>query len=201
MSAPIAFDIAFPTNYELVELDRIDRSGGKKAYSFPGSRPVDRQQELAVAPIVEVRPAEGDPWIAVFDGVEGYAVPPALHRAVIALPDGWTFCVIKEGIGVMVRANDPRSTSEVESWPITGYLTVPDCELIVIADFTTLVAYGREGLAWRSRRLALDDLKILRAEDHVLHVSGYFGLEDEDTTFTVDLRTGDAHGQPWQPPE
>ena len=101
---------------------------------------------------------------------------------------------------MVVRANDPLATHEIESWPVTGYFVVPNVELVVFADFTNLVAYGREGVAWRSRRLALDDLKIVRPEDHVLHVIGFFG-DEEDVPFTVDLRTGDAQGQPWQPPE
>lgn len=200
MSQPVEFDIAFPVHYDLVLLDRIERLGGKEVFAFPGAHPVDRQQELAVAPIVEVTPAGGDPWIAVFSGAEQYGVPPAVHHAVIALPDGWTFCLIRSGSGMIVRADDPRITSEIESWPITGYLVVPSVELIVFADFTKLVAYGRGGHAWRSRRLALDDLKIIRSEGHVLHVTGFFG-DKEDVPFTVDLRTGDAQGQPWQPPE
>jgi hypothetical protein len=101
---------------------------------------------------------------------------------------------------VIVRADDPLATSEIESRPITGYLVVTDVDLVVFADFTNLVAYGQDGLAWTSRRLALDDLKIIRSEADVLHVTGFFGQE-EAVPFTVDLRTGAAHGRPWRPPE
>jgi hypothetical protein len=200
---PLAdLDVAFPIHYELVRLDRIERLGGKSVFAYPGAQPVDRQQELAVTPILEVHPAGGDPWIGVFYGADEYAVPPAVHHAAIAFPDGWTFCVIRSGSGMIVRADDPLTTSEIESWPITGYLVVPDSDLVVFADFTNLVAYGREGIAWRSRRLALDDLKIIRSEDDVLHVTGFFGdLDEEDVPFSVDLRSGEGAGQPWQPPE
>lgn len=202
MPPPVGFDVAFPVRYELVELDRIERLGGKEVFAFPGAHPVDRQQELAVAPILEVTPAGGDPWIAVFSGAEEYGVPPAVRDVVIALPDGWSFCVIRSGSGVVVRADDPLTTSRVASWPITGYAVVPDSDLVVFADFTNLVAYGREGVAWTSRRLALDDLKIVRAENQVLHVTGFFGdLDEEEVPFSVDLQSGEASGQPWQPPE
>ena len=197
MSPPLAFEPGFPVRYQLVELDRIDRSGGKKAYSYPGARPVDPQQELAVSPILEVRPAGSDPWVAIFSDLEAFSTP---LDAVVALPDPSTFCVIRLGAGVTVRADDPRITSEIEAWPIAGYVVVPEVELVVFADVgsLSLVAYGGEGVVWKSRRLALDDLKIVRAEGHVLHVTGFFG-DKRDVPFTVDLRTGDAQGQPWQP--
>jgi len=80
MAEPVEFDVAFPVHYDLVALDRIERLGGKEVFAFPGAKPVDRQQELAVGPILDVRPEGGDPWIAVFYGAEGYAVPPAARR-------------------------------------------------------------------------------------------------------------------------
>jgi hypothetical protein len=133
MSESLVGETAFPVHFDLVTLDRIDRSGGKDVFAFPGARPVDRQQELSAGPILEVRPAAGDPWIAVFYGAEGYAVPPAVGRAVIAFPDGRTFCVIRNGSGVIVRADDPLATSEIESRPITGYLVVTDVDLVTRA--------------------------------------------------------------------
>jgi hypothetical protein len=196
VSPPLGFEPGFPAHYQLVELDRIDRSGGTKAYAYPGARPVDRQQELAVAPILEVRPAGSNPWVAVFADLEAHVS----FEAVIALPDPSTFCVIRHGAGVTVRADDPRITREIEALPITGCLVVPDLELVVFADFTSLVAYGVQGPVWRSRRIAMDDLKIVRAEGRILHVTGSFG-DKQDVPFTVDLRTGDAQGQPWQPSE
>ena len=55
MAERVEFEIAF-VHYDLVQLARLD---GKEVLAFPGARPVDRQQELAVAPILEVRPAAG----------------------------------------------------------------------------------------------------------------------------------------------
>jgi hypothetical protein len=48
---------------------------------------VDRQQELAVAPILDVRPAGSDPWIAVFYGavIESFA---RVVRGAEEVPDG-----------------------------------------------------------------------------------------------------------------
>jgi len=63
----------------------------------------------------------------------------------------------------------------------------------VFADFTDLVAYGPGGIAWRSGRIALDDVEILRADGDVLHVAGFFGSINR-AEFTVDLRTGRPSG-------
>jgi hypothetical protein len=52
---------------------------------------------------------------------------------------------------------------------------------------------------WRSRRLALDDLRIEGVEGDALRVAGFFGGSSD--RFLVNLQTGEASGQPFQPPE
>jgi hypothetical protein len=198
MPPPLEDIFEFPVNYEVVALERIERLGGKRVLAFPGAQAVDPQQEQTAAPILEVRPAAAEPWIGIFYG-EGYAAPPAVPGALVGLPDEWTFAVVYAGRAVLVRADDPTVTSEVPRFPITDLLVVPGEEVVLFFDFTNLVAYGKDGLLWESRRLALDDLKLIRAKGNTLHVEGFFG---EDTQhFTVDLPTGEAQGQPWQPPE
>ncbi len=44
----------FLTHYEVLQLDRIDRSDGKRAFDYPDAVPLDPQQELADRPILEV---------------------------------------------------------------------------------------------------------------------------------------------------
>ena len=185
----------FLARYEVRQLDRIDRQFSSIVLAFPDGVPVDRQQELADAPILAVAPAAGPRWIGVFDD-GGYGVPPAAHAQVIGWPDEVSLCVVKGGSAWLVRTDEPTRNGEIAAFPICDVLVVPDHELGVFADLTNLIAYGREGIAWRSRRLALDDLKIVRADGDVLHVAGFFGSVTR-AEFTVDLRTGGATGVPY----
>jgi hypothetical protein len=47
MSRRLHLELDFPVSYEVEQLDRIDRSGGRRAYGFPDALLLDRQQELA----------------------------------------------------------------------------------------------------------------------------------------------------------
>lgn len=145
----------FLVNFEVLPLERIDRSGEKKAYGFPDAVLLDPQQELADRPILEVRPGRGDPWVGVFHGA-GYGVPPAASGRLIGWPDEWSICVVYAGGAVVVRTDDPTITYEINANPVTGALVLPEREMVVFSDFTNLVAYGPAGLLWQSPRLALD---------------------------------------------
>jgi hypothetical protein len=193
---PAEFIFDFLARYEVQQLERIDRQFSSKVLAFPDAVAVDRQAELAEGPILAVTPASGEPWIGVFHGGE-YGVPPAAPSQVIGWPDEKSLCVVKAGAGCLVRTDDPTTNSEIDAFPITDVLAIPDRDLVVFADFTDLIAYGPDGIAWRSGRVALDEVEIIRAEGDVLHVAGFFGSVNR-AEFTVNLRTGQSSGAPYE---
>lgn len=95
----------------------------------------------------------------------------------------------------MVRADEPTDTYEIDAFPITGTFVVPQREIILFSDFTNVSAYGRDGKVWRSRRLALDDLRIDDVTENSIQLCGFFGGHGLET-FTAALDTG----QPSDPP-
>lgn len=197
MSRPrLLLELDFPVTYEVEQLDRIDRSGGRRAYGYPDAVSVDPQQDVAAGPILAVIPHAGNPWVGVFYG-GGYG--PAATAKLIAWPDERSFCVVYAGSGVVVRADDPHATYEIDTYFVRGTFVVPERGMVVFADHTNLTAYGGDGLLWRSRRLALDDVRVEGIEGDALIVYGFFGSHSD--RFKVDLATGQASGQPFQPPE
>jgi hypothetical protein len=188
----------FPARYEVVVLDRI--GGGHeyigRAYGFPAGGALDPQQELADGPILGVIPAEGDPWVGVFYG-GGYGAPPAATSRVVGWPDEVSLCVVYTGNAVVVRSDSPEVNLELDVFPVCDVLAVPEHNMVVFADFTTLYAYNAKGFAWGTDRLVWDELKILGVEGDAVRLSGFDAPANAYPEFTVDLRTGKATDRPY----
>ena len=127
-----------------------------------------------------------------------YQTPAAIRRRLIGWPDERSLCVMYAGGGVVVRSDDPLSTYEIDTWVITGVAVAPERKMIVFGDPMELLAYGAEGLIWRTGRLALDDLRIDGVDGDVLRVRGFFGGGLD--AVTVGLADGRPSGQPFSPP-
>jgi hypothetical protein len=66
--------------------------------------------------------------------------------------------------------------------------------IIVFANFTELVAYGSQGLKWRTKRLTWDSMKVVEVTDDLLK-GEFWDIRSESTQgFTVDLATGNHEG-------
>ena len=177
----------FPRRYEATQVDRIDSRGGKQSYGFPDAVELHAQPELTAHPILDVEPWDGEPWLGVFHG-GGYNSKNSLPSRLIGWPDERSICVAYRGGAVVVRTDDPRSTYEIDSYPVRGVHVVPEYGLVLFAGFIEVVAYGRDGLAWRSGRIASDDVMIEGHDGDGLRVAGYVWGAFEH--FTLDLSTG-----------
>jgi hypothetical protein len=187
------FHFEFPKRFEIEIFERLrPRQGYSRALGFPGGLELDPQQELAEPPILGVRPADGEPWIGTFWGA-GYGAPPPAPTQIVGMPDELSICVVKHGAAYIVRTDDPSVSLDLDLFPVCDVLSIREQRLVIFGDFIRLVAYGEHGVVWRSERLVLDDLKIVRAEGDVLHLSGS-GI-DSRTDFTVDLRSGQSPDQ------
>lgn len=175
----------FAARYELVLHDQIPRELGIPVWQLPAVVQPDRQQQLAQAPIVEVRPAAGEPWV----GVLFAAGEPNVSGTVIGWPDESSFCFFGGGGAYVVDSADARRVTLIESHDLRHYLVAAHLELIVFAGWTDLVAYGAEGLRWRSGELCEDDLYAVGFDGDTLRCTGFFA-GSTDVPFAIDLRTG-----------
>jgi hypothetical protein len=195
------FHFEFPKRFEVTLLERLrprpDHEGYTRSLGFPGGGDLDPQQELAEPPIFAVRPAEGDPWIGTYWG-GGCGAPPAAPTQVVGMPDEVSICVVKHGSACVIRTDDPCVNFEIDLFPVCSVLSVPEQSLIVFGDFTRLLSYGEDGVAWRTDQLVWDDLELLGYEGDVLRVSGFDAPANASREFTVDLGSGRATGPPYR---
>ena len=108
----------------------------------------------------------------------------------ISSPDPDRACIISSGAAYIVKVDEPDSWDQVPVMPVLDIRLIPDHQILVFADSTRLAAYGNSGLAWRSPRVCWDELKILNVTHDTIEGIGYDPLNDSESRFAVDIRTG-----------
>jgi hypothetical protein len=90
----------------------------------------------------------------------------------------------------MVKTDEPDTWKEIRVMPVRDVRLILEHQLLIFADFTSLAAYCRDDLVWRSPRLCWDDLRILDVTGDEIKGIGYDPINSQDSHFTVDVRTG-----------
>jgi hypothetical protein len=139
--------------------------------------------------LVRVRPQQGNPWMGVFAFGFGSKFP----TGVFTCPDSLSLCVVAAGSGYIVRVDSPESGEPVRCAPVTDIRPMEERQLLLFADFTRLVAYGRNGVAWRIPRLSWDGLKIT-AVGRDSSVVGWDAVNSREVEFVVESSTGRSTG-------
>jgi hypothetical protein len=181
----------FAPHYEVEILDSVRRDLGiKDILGYPGANVVDAQRELNAGPILAIRPTNARPWIGVFPG--------HANSRILDWPDRLSVCVVSGppvfAFAVVVRTDDPDQWFEIG--PFTDLRPIPEHDVVVSVEWTILVAYNAAGVAWKTSRLAWDDLEIVRAEGDQLVLRGFDASGGSHPEFTVDLRTGTSDDCP-----
>lgn len=181
----IDVDFSFPNRFACEVLDELPR-GLPLRYYFPRDQAAGQD-----GVIVRVRPETAEGWIGMF--AFGKFREAGVTRA-LSMPDPEKLCVVARGAGYVVTAATPDVWETVRAIPIIDVRAIPGAGLVVFANYTELLAYGKEGAKWRTKRLAWDGLKIVAVDDQTL-VGEYWDIREEAMQrFEVDLATGVARG-------
>jgi hypothetical protein len=78
---------------------------------------------------------------------------------VFAFPDPDCVCVVSDGKDYWVHVNEPEKSSELAALPIRDIRSIPDARILLLADFTSLYAFGSDGQHWK-QRVCWDGLNI-----------------------------------------
>lgn len=185
MSVPT--DFSFPRQYDSEVVDELPSREVPPHYYYPGGTLAGGGDGV----LVRVTPEGGAGWIGTF--AFGKYGKNAVTK-VLGMPDPGRLCVVSRGAGYLVSVRDPRSWEVVRAIPVIDVRSIPEAGLVVFANFTELVAYGAEGVRWRTKRLTWDSMKLTEVTDEKI-VGEYWDIRSEETrTFEVDVRTGAHRG-------
>jgi hypothetical protein len=138
-----------------------------------------------------VQPEAARSWIGIF--AFGKFGKTGVTR-IVSMPDLERLCVVARGAGYVVTAAQPESWEPVQAIPVIDVRTIPGAGLVVFANHTEIMAYDRNGVKWRTKRLAWDGLKIVAVSDQRLFGEYEDVRQEAVQRFEVDLATGEARG-------
>ncbi len=129
---------------------------------------------------------------------EGFLATCALGFAATSVPTGvWScpdpdwLCAISGGYAYMINTCDPAQWEQVEYRPVVEVLPVIDAGVLIFASFHTLLAYGADGMKWKTRRLSSEGLRLGDVREGQLHGWGWDMKTDREFPFSVNLSTGE----------
>jgi hypothetical protein len=145
-----------------------------------------------------VHPASGGTFLATC--ALGFT-DPTMPTGVFACPDPKQMCAVAGGYAYIIDTAQPERCTHLSLKPVVEVKTLPPHGLLLFVGFHSLVAWGRDGLAWESARLSWEGVRVTGIEGNTLHGMGWNLLTDREVSFSVDLLTGRHQGGGFaQPP-
>jgi hypothetical protein len=180
-------DTTFPHEYECKQLHELPGGSPQRHFYYPGGSSAGGADGL----LVRIQPENDLSWSATFAFSSFVRTPIA---GIFTMPDPQRFCVVASGAGYLVSANDPALWEPVDADPIIDVRPIHSHGIIVFANFTSMVAYGKSGVAWRTKRLSFDSLRITEVTGKFI-IGEYWDIRIEGmSNFVVDLSTGTSEG-------
>jgi hypothetical protein len=145
-----------------------------------------------------VRPTNGGAFLATC--ALGFT-DPAMPAGVFACPNAVQMCAVAGGYAYIIDTAQPEHCTHVALKPVVEVRPLVVQGLLLFIGFHSMVAWGRNGLAWESARLSWEGVRVTGIDGDVLHGMGWNLLTDREVAFSVDLLTGQHQGGGFaQPP-
>jgi hypothetical protein len=130
-------------------------------------------------------------WTGVFAfGMNGNLAT----QAIVPLPNSDRVLVVSNGDGFIIRESVCGEFEKVRAVPVRSVHVIESHRIVVLADDTSLSAYGQNGLVWETNRIAWHELRVESVTGNEISCKTFDIRSDEDVSFTVDLETGNCHG-------
>lgn len=175
-------NLSYPHKYTAEVLSEIPSGNKDSHYYYPGGSLEGGHDGL----LLKIFPEKKDPWVATFAKGRGGL------SGVFSMPNPEKICVVSSGVGYIVSASEPLSWEKVEAFKIVDVRLIPRHNLVafVDADRTEIVSYNAHGIAWHTKQIGLDGLRITQVTENEI-LGKYWDIRsDSDMEFSVNLETG-----------
>jgi hypothetical protein len=175
----------FPANYDAEIAPELPSSGGGVRY-FPAIK--SWQSQLYEAAL-KFTYGDHPSWFGVFAArsrnTRGLNVTSTMPE-----PDSCLVACI--GTGFVVNVAERDRWQAIEMYPVLGIEPISEHQLLLINNFTRMIAFGVNGIRWETQRLCSDELRIASVESGVIKCEGWDAPTDSSVSLSVDVVSGET---------
>lgn len=136
---------------------------------------------------VMVRPVADAPFLCTF--ALGFADPSA-PSGLWSCPDPDEVCALAGGYAYVVNTRNPERFTHLDLRPVLEVHSAPEQHLLLFCGNQSVLAWGAQGLRWKTPRLSSEGLRITEIQGGKLHGFGWDLMTDREVPFAVNLATG-----------
>ena len=162
-----------------------------RQFTYPQEVPGEEDALQRGALLIDVRPAEGAPFLATC--ALGFG-EPTLPSGLWSCPAPEDLLAIAGGYAYRIDTGHPQTAEFLPLRPVCTVLPCPGDNLLVLAGFHAVLGLGTRGLHWQTGRLSWEGLTLLGVEAGFLHGEGWDMFADREKPFRVNLKTGAHEG-------
>ncbi len=180
----LADDLGFSANYRLEVSPEFPGTGRWRcpAYGFDQSGVATDFLATGADIVIQVETTDGTECAASFGG--GML---AGRSGVYGTPNPDALLVHCDGTAHLLDVRHPERGTTVLSLQATQVVPAPDHDIFLVASYASITAIGAADVAWKSKRLCWDDLRIVGVSTTEIICTGEFMPTSE---FALDPATG-----------
>lgn len=138
-----------------------------------------------------VRPASGLTFLATC--ALGFT-DPTMPTSVFACPNADEMCAVAGGYAYVIDTEQPERCTHITLKPVVEVREMVSQGLLLFVGFHSILAWGRNGVAWQSTRLSWEGIRIASIGGNTLQGFGWNLMTDREVAFSLDLLTGQHQG-------
>lgn len=185
----IAVDFAFRADYSievvslLLEFGKtffsIDATGKFEKLTTSGNNSTSEQ-------FLQIKPSDESPWLLRLYG----EFDANSAQGIYACPNSNFFLAVMDGVAFYVNSKLPFEAQVLKDSPVQSVLSYPSLDFLLVLDFTNMTAIDKSGILWSSKRLVLDELKVISISDKEIFCDGIsrFSFDDSVLISRMDGR-------------
>ena len=186
--------MTFPQTWQAQILRTPPLIAPARAFLYPQNIPGEEDALARGALQLQVRPRVGGSYLLTCAlGFKDPSMPTGIHPC----PHPDQLCALAGGYAYLSDTTAPETCTLLPMKPVTA--VVPTEHLLLFLGFHTILAWGREGVAWQTARLTWEGLKLTNVTETHAEGLAWDLMTDRELPFQVDLSTGAHTGSAFPP--